>query len=120
LNDLDPNELLETFFGKKDTVDSLLARFVERTAEQIAKLPKLIEAEDWETARREAHTIKGSAMNLQAKNLGSTAAALETAILEQDGAAMQAALPRVDGAFKLFAIAAKTFMDTPGGDKKAD
>jgi two-component system sensor histidine kinase/response regulator len=120
LDDLNPRELLDTFFGKKDIVDSLLARFVERTAEQIANLPKLISAENWDTARREAHTIKGSAMNLQAKNLGRAAAALETAILEQDRDAMRTALPPVDGAFKIFAIAAKTFISTPGGDKKGD
>ena len=74
---LDTKQLLDNFFGNKESVTKLLQRFMERTETELAVLPELIHNQDWETARREAHTIKGSALNLAANELGQAAARLE-------------------------------------------
>lgn len=70
-------ELLETFLGDAETAASLVARFIERSAEQAAAFPELESGKDWKEARRFAHTIKGSAMTLSGKELGRAAAELE-------------------------------------------
>lgn len=112
---LDEANLLETFFGNQEVVSSLLGRFIERTEQEIALLPDLIKKEDWETAQREAHTIKGSALNLSARHLGTTAAQLELAIKNRDAQAIAVALPLLAPAFKAFRQAAETFIQSRTG-----
>jgi len=116
-NVLDWTEVVETFFGKTETVINLMGRFVERTAEQVAQLPGLVERQDWETARREAHTIKGSALNLAAKNLGQTAARLELAIKNLDHPEIAAALPELPRAFAAFRRAVDYYLHPGPADK---
>jgi HPt (histidine-containing phosphotransfer) domain-containing protein len=112
---LDESNLVETFFGNKEVVSSLLARFIERTEQEIALIPDLIKKEDWETAQREAHTIKGSALNLSARQLGEAAAQLEGAIKNRDTQAIATALPLLAPAFKKFRQAAQRFIQSQTG-----
>jgi len=112
---LDESNLVETFFGNKEVVRSLLARFIERTEQEIALIPDLIKKEDWETAQREAHTIKGSALNLSARQLGEAAAQLEGAIKNRDTQAIATALPLLAPAFKKFRQAAQRFIQSQTG-----
>jgi signal transduction histidine kinase/CheY-like chemotaxis protein len=70
-------ELTQTFMGDRKIAASLLKKFIETSAARIDALPGLEQAENWEEARRLAHTIKGSALTLSGKELGETAAALE-------------------------------------------
>jgi HPt (histidine-containing phosphotransfer) domain-containing protein len=107
---LDESNLVETFFGNKEVVSSLLGRFIERTEQEIALIPALIEKEDWETAQREAHTIKGSSLNLSARQLGEAAAQLELAIKNRDTQAISVALPLLSPAFIKFRQAAQRFI----------
>lgn len=99
---LDTDQLLENFFGNKESVQNLLKRFMERTEAELGALPELIEKKDWETARREAHTIKGSALNLAAQDLGQSAARLELDIKEAKEEDIPAALKALTEAYGRF------------------
>jgi len=99
---LDMDQLLENFFGNKESVQKLLVRFIERTEAELTALPELIAKEDWETARREAHTIKGSALNLAAQDLGQAAARLELDIKEGKREDIPSALEILTKAYKRF------------------
>ena len=106
------DELLDTFMGKKEIVLPLLGRFMERTESQIAGLPTLLERADWETLRREAHTLKGSALNLRAGELGNRAAAAEFAAKNQDAEASRAAIEALAPAYERFKRAATDLIDS--------
>jgi signal transduction histidine kinase/CheY-like chemotaxis protein/HPt (histidine-containing phosphotransfer) domain-containing protein len=105
-----PAELLDTFMDNEEMALSLLYRFLERTAIQVENIPALKEAQDWETARREAHTIKGAAFTMAARELGKTAARLEAAFKNQDFPEMDAAYPPLEEAFGRFKQEAGDFL----------
>ncbi|QQO08944.1 response regulator [Breznakiella homolactica] len=106
----DSREALETFFDNQETLMSLLARFIERTEKQLAGIPDSIKQGDWETGRREAHTIKGSALTLAAKELGQAAARLEIAFKKEDPAEVTETYPPVMAAFRRFKAEAEIFI----------
>ncbi len=104
---LDMEQLLANFFGNRDSVQKLLVRFMERTEAELVSLPELIKTQDWETARREAHTIKGSALNLAAAELGQTAARLELDIKDTKLEDIHADLEALNGAYGRFKLIAE-------------
>jgi CheY-like chemotaxis protein/HPt (histidine-containing phosphotransfer) domain-containing protein len=108
----DTADLMETFMDNDETARSLLAHFLERTETQIAGLPALIKQGDWESAHREAHTVKGSALTLGGKELGKAAARLETACKNQDKPEADAAFPPVSEAFARFKTAVLAYLKT--------
>ena len=95
----DPDDVLDTFMGNKTAVLSLIAHFIERTREQLKLFPALEKAADWGSASREAHTIKGSAFTMGAKELGKAAAILEQVYKDVNKDEMKTALSRVYRAF---------------------
>ncbi|AEJ20481.1 response regulator [Gracilinema caldarium] len=99
---LNTNQLLDNFFGNTESVQKLLTRFMERTEAELTELPSLIAKEDWETARREAHTIKGSALNLSAQDLGQAAGRLELDIKDLKREDIPAALKALTEAYMRF------------------
>jgi CheY-like chemotaxis protein len=105
----DPAELMKTFMDNDEAAVSLLGRFLERTALQVETLPILKETEDWDTARREAHMIKGAAYTMSAQELGKTAARLEEAFKNRDLSEMEAAYPLLKDAFERFKKEARDF-----------
>jgi CheY-like chemotaxis protein/HPt (histidine-containing phosphotransfer) domain-containing protein len=105
-----PEDLLETFLDNMEMVKSLLVRFLERTGEQITAIPGLVEKGEWETAHREAHTIKGSSLTLGGKELGKAAVLLEQACKDAKPAETKAAFPPVEEAFGRFKAAAEKFL----------
>ncbi|MDR1619015.1 MAG: Hpt domain-containing protein, partial [Treponema sp.] len=106
----DHADLMETFMNEEETARSLLAQFIARTADQIAAIPGLAERQDWESARREAHTIKGSALTMGGRELGKAAARLELAFRNVDRAEMKAAWKPVKEAFSRFKTAAEAYL----------
>ncbi len=62
----------------QDLIVQLAMLFLEDTTERREALEKALDAEDAETARREAHTIKGGAANFGAERLRSLAAEMES------------------------------------------
>lgn len=112
-------KLREIFMGNMDLVRSILIRFISRTERQIAEIPGLIEKGDWETALREAHTIKGSARNLNALELGDAAMRWEAACKQKDPAALGAPCGDTAAAFARFRAAAGEFLGPdPEGEHK--
>lgn len=110
-------ELMDNFLGKRDVVNNLLARFIERTREQVESLGGYLEAGDWDTLRREAHTIKGSALNLAAKELGECAAKAETAAKDHDEENAAPTIAAIKPAFARFEKAARAFIDGKDGNR---
>jgi signal transduction histidine kinase/CheY-like chemotaxis protein/HPt (histidine-containing phosphotransfer) domain-containing protein len=106
----DAADLLETFMDNEETARSLLVHFIERTGDQLAAIPGMTEKGAWEDARREAHTIKGSALTLGGKRLGETAARLELACKAEDAAETAAALSAALEAFACFRTAAEAYL----------
>ena len=106
------NELMDNFLGKKDIVVPLLDKFIVRTRDQIASLSSILAAGDWDTLRREAHTIKGSALNLAAKELGETAGRAETAARNRDESAFTTAAAALYPAFDRFEKAARFIIES--------
>ncbi|MEW5816042.1 MAG: response regulator [Spirochaetota bacterium] len=75
----DLEKAVETFMGKKDVVLKVLKAFVEKVENQIPVIAEAVLLGDMEKVRREAHSIKGGAWNLEVKKLGDKAAELESA-----------------------------------------
>jgi HPt (histidine-containing phosphotransfer) domain-containing protein len=103
-------ELRENFMGNMELVRSILDRFISRTEQQIAEIPGLVERGDWETAVRETHTIKGSARNLSALELGDAAMRWEAACRQKDPAALGQLYSDTAEAFARFKTAAGGFL----------
>jgi signal transduction histidine kinase/DNA-binding response OmpR family regulator/HPt (histidine-containing phosphotransfer) domain-containing protein len=116
-----PAELKDTFLGNGELIRSLLIGFIHKTREQIAEgIPRGIEAGDWEAALRGAHTIKGSALTLAAKELGHSAGRLEAAVKNRGHAEMNAAVPLLAAAFTRFEAEARRFLnENPQTGKEA-
>ncbi|MDR1105958.1 MAG: Hpt domain-containing protein, partial [Treponema sp.] len=110
----DAEDMLDTFMNDEETAKPLLAKFIERTSEQLALIPGLAEKADWESARREAHTIKGSSFTMGGKELGEAAARLELACVKADGAETAAAWPVAAAAFERFKAAAEAYLKAGG------
>jgi CheY-like chemotaxis protein len=106
-----PRDLLETFMDNTETAKSLLGHFVQRSAEQIDSLPALAEAENWQEARRIAHTIKGSSLTLSGKELGKCAGRLELAYKNIDHPEMEAAIGPFKEAFARFKNAVEAYLN---------
>ncbi|MDR2900564.1 MAG: response regulator, partial [Treponema sp.] len=85
----DLDDALDTFMGDEKVVKSLIDKFIEKASEQIKDIKRNIQQSDFETGRRNAHTIKGSALTLSAKELGDAAAELEKAFKNEDTANIQ-------------------------------
>ncbi|AEF81994.1 hybrid sensor histidine kinase/response regulator [Leadbettera azotonutricia] len=106
----DSAEMLDTFMGNSEMAVSLLSRFIERTGTQIDAIPALRESGDMDTARREAHTIKGAALTMGGKELGHAAARLEAAFKNKDEAEMEAGFQPLKEAFARFCKEAGDFL----------
>jgi signal transduction histidine kinase/CheY-like chemotaxis protein/HPt (histidine-containing phosphotransfer) domain-containing protein len=109
----DAADLMETFMDNAELAKSLLGGFVERTGKQIAAIPGLVKSGDWEAARREAHTIKGSALTMGGRELGRTAGRLELACKNRDTGETDAACTPVAEAFARFKEAVTAYLKKP-------
>ena len=105
----DAAALLNTFMDNREMVLSLLPRFITRTQAQLESIPDLKKAGDWQTAYREAHTIKGAAFTMSGEELGKAAARLELAFKNIDRNEMETAFPPLEEAFHRFRKAAEEF-----------
>jgi CheY-like chemotaxis protein/HPt (histidine-containing phosphotransfer) domain-containing protein len=103
-------ELLATFMDNRETVNSLLARFIERTESELKAIPQKEAEEDWEEGRRIAHTIKGGARTLTGTELGYAASLLEEAFFNKDKTKIAEALLLVKEGLDHFKEAAEAFV----------
>jgi signal transduction histidine kinase/DNA-binding response OmpR family regulator/HPt (histidine-containing phosphotransfer) domain-containing protein len=109
-------ELLEIFMGNTEMIRSLLIRFIERTGGQLdSVIPQCIADGDWNALRMEAHTIKGSALTLAAKDLGQTAARLELAGKDANIPEINVLVPLLKAAFSRFEKEARRYLAENSG-----
>jgi PAS domain S-box-containing protein len=73
----DYDKALEVFVGEKDILLETIEEFDKRVRAQLADMKLLLKNRDFETLRREAHTIKGGSWNLAMKDYGDAAEKLE-------------------------------------------
>ena len=70
--------------GNRRLYRDLLTKFATEYAESPRQVLTLLDTEDWDSARRVAHTVKGVAGSIGAEGLESVAAELEAALKERD------------------------------------
>jgi CheY-like chemotaxis protein/HPt (histidine-containing phosphotransfer) domain-containing protein len=103
-------EMLSAFLNEIKVVLPLLSRFIERTSSQLENFPVLKAAGEWETARRNAHTIKGSALTMGSAELGKAAAALEKACINASAEEAETAYSNILGTFANYKKEAEEFI----------
>ena len=102
--------MLESFMHDEKAALPFLSRFIERTDLQLKNIPALKGAEDWESARRDAHTIRGAAYTMGGTELGYAAATLELACKNASREETEIAYPLVLNAFLRFRKEAEAFI----------
>ena len=83
IDGLDVDEGWRHVIGKRHLYISMLRRFVAGQKSFPDEVMKSINQEDWHTAERLAHTLKGTAGNIGAREISAAAALLEAAIRER-------------------------------------
>ena len=76
--------VLDTFLGQEETVVRLLERFSAKARCQLGELDAALATDNMDGFREVAHSIKGAAWNLSARNLGDAALSAETAGRNKD------------------------------------
>src|ERR1700689_1774039 len=65
-------------YGDTELVDELIAIFQTDTASRLEVLARAVAAGDWATVRAEAHTIKGSSVQVGANRVAEACRQMET------------------------------------------
>jgi CheY-like chemotaxis protein/HPt (histidine-containing phosphotransfer) domain-containing protein len=105
-----PKEMFDAFTNDEEIVLPLLARFIERTGGQLENFRALMTSGNWADARRDAHTIKGTASSMGGGELGKMAGILELACISASAEEADAAYPNVLKAFAKFKKEAEVFI----------
>jgi signal transduction histidine kinase/CheY-like chemotaxis protein len=108
---LDFGALVETFLGRREKVVELLVRFSAKTRSQLADMEAAGAAGDAKTLREIAHSIKGAAWSLTAKELGDAAMRIESAAGAGDAATAAGLLPALSARFAEFESRAKYYTE---------
>ena len=104
--------VMDNFSNDYDSAISILTIFLERTQDQIENFPNLEKAGDWDSARRDAHSIKGSSGNLGGAKLREAATRLENACMSNSKDEIKTAFPQLCEAFRLFKGKAEEFTNS--------
>jgi CheY-like chemotaxis protein len=84
IDGLDMNNGLRRVLGKKSLYLSMLRKFVAGQKSITTEIIKALDDNNWDTAERFAHTLKGVSGNIGASSLQQLAEKLETAIKERE------------------------------------
>lgn len=79
----DLEEAIEVF-GDLDTVMSIMSEFLENVEKQQQIIDNALENQDFETIRKEAHSVKGGAASIEAQALSASAKSLEFAAKDKN------------------------------------
>ena len=74
---LDYKKVVEEFDGDEEFLKEVLENFINNVKNQIRTIEQALDNRDFETIRKEAHSIKGGAANLTANGLAGIAFELE-------------------------------------------
>jgi PAS domain S-box-containing protein len=102
--------VLDTFLGQKETVLSLLGRFIAKAEGQLTGLAEALESRDLQRFREISHSLKGASWNLSARRLGDAALSGETAGRNGDAEAAAWSLGEIRSAFMEFTAAAAPYL----------
>ena len=80
---IDSVQALRRMLGSTDLYFATLRKFCKLQENLGETMRVALDADDWETAQRQAHTLKGVAASIGATSLGMEAAALERALTER-------------------------------------
>ena len=103
--------IMDNFTNDYDAAVSIITIFLKRTQDQIENFPNLEKAGDWDSARRDAHSIKGSAGSLGGAKLRETAARLEMACRGGSREEIKASFLLLCEAFNLYRNKAEKFIN---------
>lgn len=98
----DREALLTRLGGSQDLLPRFLGLFCESADKALEGIHQALDAEDWDTARRHAHSIKGSAANVGAMQLRVAAEALEKGGQEADNVRRMQLLQEVTSCYERF------------------
>jgi HPt (histidine-containing phosphotransfer) domain-containing protein len=98
---LDLPDALRRVEGDRTMLREILEIFFEDLPPSIERLRSTVLAEQWEDARREAHSMKGTAANMGATELSSDSKELESSIKTRDFTLVPAQLAKVEQSVRL-------------------
>jgi HPt (histidine-containing phosphotransfer) domain-containing protein len=107
----DPQEMLRNLGGDRDIACLLLDQLLLDLPERQIALAAALAAGDQDTARREAHTIKGQAASGAAARLRERARAVEHECRDGRLAEAAAALPGLDAELAAAAVAWRDYLE---------
>jgi len=84
LDGIDSEAALQRLGGNQKLYRQLLLKFRDNQADAATNIASALEADDYNTAERLAHTLKGISASLGARHLQELAAGLETSIAENE------------------------------------
>ncbi|MBK7002161.1 MAG: response regulator [Rhodoferax sp.] len=113
---LDTSAGLRRCGGKTALYLDLLAGFVRDYAQAADTLQQLLDAQDWPTAQRMAHTLKGMSATLGANAISAVCQTLETAFQEANADAARAALPELARLLAPLVAALRAHLPAPAAD----
>jgi two-component system, sensor histidine kinase and response regulator len=93
---------VEVFMGRRDVVLRVLPSFTQKVEMQLARIQDALSREEMDQVRADAHSIKGSSWNLEARQMGDIAAELELAAKESRVEPAKHHLARLKEAYQLF------------------
>ncbi|QXC58855.1 response regulator [Vibrio mimicus] len=83
LTGIDVEQAIYRIGGNQQRYFEILRHFITSQQQELARIPALITEQDWESATRVAHTLKGSAANLGLDELAKIASEMEQGLCEQ-------------------------------------
>jgi HPt (histidine-containing phosphotransfer) domain-containing protein len=113
-----PKEMFDAFTNDEEIILPLLARFIERTGGQLENFRALLTSGNWVDARRDAHTIKGTASSMGGRELSKAAGILELACINASTEETETAYPHVLEAYVKYKKEAEEFINDKRHDKK--
>ena len=105
--------------GNVSSYCAILERFRDGRQNAIAEIRSAIAANDWETAERLAHTLKGLLGTLGADELKDKTAELDTAIRDKESSRIDSLLPAIDAELTRLFSAIDCVLQLRAADKKA-
>jgi CheY-like chemotaxis protein/HPt (histidine-containing phosphotransfer) domain-containing protein len=94
----DRDEVWQRFGGDVELIREIVALITHDLPEYVEQVRRAVDAADWPTVARRAHTIKGTVGEVASTHLPEMAVSLEQAALATDRAAVVAMVPQIDRA----------------------
>ena len=108
----DKERLLEAGMGDPEFTRELADMMLTDSSERLQKLRAAVEAEQWEAAGREAHSLKGAALNVGANDLARLCAEVEDHLRILQNTVGSAAIDAITAEFQAVSAEIRNTADT--------